>query len=100
MCVIFKTRKSLKLLGLLVFLAVWPSLARADATLLLEEPYGKLGFFTGMGHVALYFDRICAETPLLLRPCMKGADMASPRTATPPNLSFRSRKTEANAVAP
>ena len=72
MCALCKFRKSLKLLGLLVFLAALPRCARADATLLLEEPYGKLGFFTGTGHVALYFDRICAETPLALRPCRSG----------------------------
>jgi hypothetical protein len=47
--------------------------ARASsATLLLEEPYGKLGFFTATGHAAVYLSGVCAETPLLLRPCAPG----------------------------
>ncbi len=45
------------------------SLANASATLLLEEPYGKLGFFTATGHAAVYLSNVCAETPLVLRPC-------------------------------
>jgi hypothetical protein len=48
------------------------SLARASATLLLEEPYGKLGFFTATGHAAVYLSGVCAETPLKLRPCEPG----------------------------
>jgi hypothetical protein len=47
-------------------------LASASATLLLEEPYGKLGFFTATGHAAVYLSGICAETPLVLRPCAPG----------------------------
>lgn len=48
-------------------------LARASsATLLLEEPYGKLGYFSATGHVAVYLSGICAETPLRLRPCLPG----------------------------
>jgi len=64
--------KALKTLILLVFLGVSISRARADATLLLEDPYGRLGFFTGTGHVALYFDRICATSPIELRRCADG----------------------------
>jgi len=48
------------------------SLSRASATLLLEEPYGKLGFFTATGHAAVYLSGVCAETPVLLRPCTPG----------------------------
>lgn len=48
------------------------SLASASATLLLEEPYGKLGFFTATGHAAVYLSGVCAETPLVLRPCAPG----------------------------
>ncbi|MFZ0773337.1 MAG: hypothetical protein WCA49_09740 [Candidatus Sulfotelmatobacter sp.] len=47
-------------------------LANASATLLLEEPYGKLGFFTATGHAAAYLSGVCAETPLVLRPCAPG----------------------------
>jgi hypothetical protein len=46
--------------------------ARSSATLLLEEPYGTLGFFTGTGHVAVYLSGVCAETPVVLRPCAPG----------------------------
>ena len=46
--------------------------ARSSATLLLEEPYGALGFFTGTGHAAVYLSGVCAQTPLVLRPCVPG----------------------------
>jgi hypothetical protein len=48
------------------------ALASASATLLLEEPYGKLGFFTATGHAAVYLSGVCADTPLQLRPCRPG----------------------------
>ena len=57
-------------LGLLI-LACTAS-AFASATLLLEEPYGRLGFFTATGHAAVYLSGVCAETPLVLRRCGAG----------------------------
>src|SRR3981081_2582139 len=48
------------------------SFARASATLLLEEPYGKLGAFTATGHAAVYLSGVCAESPLVLRRCAAG----------------------------
>lgn len=57
---------------LLVLGVLSAGLARASATLLLEEPYGKLGFFTATGHAAVYLSGVCAETPLVLRPCAPG----------------------------
>src|SRR6202162_1001845 len=48
------------------------SLACASATLLLEEPYGKMGFFTATGHAAVYLSGVCADTPLVLRHCAPG----------------------------
>ncbi len=48
------------------------SLTHASATLLLEEPYGHLGFFTATGHAAVYLSNVCAETPVRLRPCAPG----------------------------
>jgi hypothetical protein len=57
---------------LLVLASASACLARASATLLLEEPYGKLGFFTATGHAAVYLSGVCAETPLVLRPCAPG----------------------------
>ncbi|HYM75295.1 MAG TPA: hypothetical protein VE377_04885 [Candidatus Dormibacteraeota bacterium] len=60
-------------LGMLVMLMLACSaLASASATLLLEEPYGALGFFTATGHAAVYLSGVCAETPLILRPCAPG----------------------------
>jgi hypothetical protein len=46
--------------------------AGASATLMLEEPYGKLGFFTATGHAAVYLSGVCAETPVVLRRCLPG----------------------------
>jgi hypothetical protein len=48
------------------------SASASSATLLLEEPYGTLGFFDATGHVAVYLSGVCAETPLVLRPCRPG----------------------------
>src|SRR6202162_993548 len=58
---------------LLVTVLACAGLAGASsATLLLEEPYGKLGFFTATGHAAVYLSGGCAETPLVLRACAPG----------------------------
>ncbi len=43
--------------------------ARAEATLLLGEPYSYDGALAGTGHAAVYLSGICAETPVKLRPC-------------------------------
>jgi hypothetical protein len=65
-----RVRRALCTLFVLVSIAA--SAANASATLLLEEPYGKLGFFTATGHAAVYLSGVCAETPLVLRPCAPG----------------------------
>jgi hypothetical protein len=65
-----RTRGAASALFALVLLSA--SMARASATLLLEEPYGKLGFFTATGHAAVYLSSVCAETPLKLRKCQPG----------------------------
>ena len=44
----------------------------AHAVLLLEEPYGFFGTIIPTGHNAIYFEQICAETPLKLRHCKAG----------------------------
>lgn len=44
----------------------------AQAALLLEEPYGFFGTVNPTGHNAIYFGRICAETPVKLRRCNTG----------------------------
>jgi hypothetical protein len=46
--------------------------ARADVTLLLEEPFGTFGGMNPTGHAALYLSRICAASPLTLRRCEDG----------------------------
>ena len=49
-----------------------PAILRAQATLLLEEPYSYDGTFAGTGHAAVYLSRVCAETPTVLRRCQPG----------------------------
>ncbi len=46
--------------------------ARADITVLLEEPYSFDGAFAGTGHAAVYLNRVCADTPIKLRACRAG----------------------------
>ena len=58
--------------GLVLLILACSGLAGASATLLLEEPFGALGFFTATGHAAVYLSGVCAETPLTLRPCKAG----------------------------
>src|SRR6478609_4713343 len=60
--------------GVLFFLllAARPPAARANVTVLLEEPYSYDGAFAGTGHTALYFSRACAATPVTLRRCNPG----------------------------
>jgi hypothetical protein len=57
-------------LGLLSFMTA--SRARASVTVLLEQPYGRLGIIDPAGHSAVYLDHVCAETPTRLRPCEPG----------------------------
>jgi hypothetical protein len=53
---------------------IWPASLRchAQAALLLEQPYGFFGALNPTGHTALYFEKICAETPTKLRRCQPG----------------------------
>jgi hypothetical protein len=46
--------------------------ARADAALLMEEPYGEFGAMNPTGHAAIYLNHVCAETPTRLRACRPG----------------------------
>jgi hypothetical protein len=57
---------------LLLLTALRPSLSHAQAALLMEEPYGIYGTVNPTGHNAIYFENICAETPLKLRRCHAG----------------------------
>jgi hypothetical protein len=56
----------------LVFLLAVFAQAHADATLLLEEPFGIFGSLNPTGHAAVYLTRVCAASPTLLRRCQAG----------------------------
>ena len=56
----------------LCFSALTCSQCQGQAALLLEEPYGFFGTINPTGHNAMYFGRICAETPTKLRRCEPG----------------------------
>lgn len=64
------TQKRLWVLCSLILMAALR--AKADAALLLEEPYGDLGRFNPTGHAAVYLPRVCAATPVILRRCAPG----------------------------
>jgi hypothetical protein len=53
-------------------LQVFSVSSQAQAALLLEEPYGVFGTVNPTGHMAIYFARVCAETPTKLRRCQPG----------------------------
>lgn len=59
------------LILLALFSLVCPR-CRAQAALLMEQPYGFFGTVNPTGHNAVYFERICAETPVKLRRCQPG----------------------------
>jgi hypothetical protein len=69
-----KTSRKLAAAGLAAafLFALMAAPARAEISLLLEEPYGKLGMVNPTGHVAIYLDHVCAATPTQLRPCNPG----------------------------
>lgn len=60
------------LLAILLFLALSPTLARADVSLFLQEALGVSGEASSAGHVSIYFSNICADTPVQLRRCLPG----------------------------
>jgi hypothetical protein len=50
--------------------------ARADVTVLLEEPYSHDAELAGTGHAAVYLTRICASSATSLRRCLPGEEGA------------------------
>ena len=66
--------KRLSLSFLLLFLVSLAGTGGAcgDAALLVEEPYGFFGGINPTGHSAIYLNRVCAETPTILRRCNPG----------------------------
>jgi hypothetical protein len=59
-------------LAVLALAAIACASARADAALLLEEPFGDFGAMNPTGHAAIYLNHVCADTPVHLRPCREG----------------------------
>ena len=51
------------------FLAATGLYGHASVALLMEEPYGKFGAISPTGHAAVYFNHICADSPVVLRVC-------------------------------
>jgi hypothetical protein len=51
---------------------LWLPEMNADVTVLLEEPYGYDGVFGGVGHAAVYLNRVCAASLSSLRRCNNG----------------------------
>ena len=69
------TRKLRIIAFALIALAILASSSvscRAQVALLMEEPYGFFGVLNPTGHNAIYFARICPETPTHLRRCRAG----------------------------
>jgi hypothetical protein len=59
-------------LSVFTVLTCFAARAHAHAVLLMEEPYGFYGTVIPTGHTALYFEQVCAETPIKLRRCLPG----------------------------
>ncbi|KAA6456257.1 hypothetical protein DYQ86_26030 [Acidobacteria bacterium AB60] len=63
-------------LALIAFLSAaffsFSTTARGQAALLMEEPYGFFGALNPTGHTAIYFARICSDTPVKVRRCGPG----------------------------
>jgi hypothetical protein len=47
-------------------------MVHGEVALLVEEPYGFFGSVNPTGHAAIYLNRVCAESPVLLRRCRPG----------------------------
>jgi hypothetical protein len=65
-----RAERIVRFLGISLLCAT--GLARADIALLVEEPYGTFGGMNPTGHSAIYLSRVCADTPISLRPCQPG----------------------------
>jgi hypothetical protein len=67
-----KLRTTVFALFVITMMALHTEQSRAQAAVLMEEPYGFFGSVNPTGHNAVYFKRICAETPVKLRRCQAG----------------------------
>jgi hypothetical protein len=66
------SRRGLWLISLLLVSLAGASTARGEVALLIQEPYGFFGSINPTGHSAIYLNRVCAESPILLRRCHPG----------------------------
>ena len=64
--------KRFLIFALILFGILCNGIGHAQAALLLEEPYGFFGALNPTGHNAIYFEHICADTPVKLRRCEAG----------------------------
>jgi len=64
--------RGLCLIALLFVSLAGASTAHGDVALLIEEPYGFFGSINPTGHSAIYLNRVCAESPVLVRRCQPG----------------------------
>jgi hypothetical protein len=62
-------RASITLIVIATLATLCCARCHAQAALLLEEPYGFFGVINPTGHTAIYFEHICADTPVKLRRC-------------------------------
>jgi hypothetical protein len=69
---IHQVRQVLCLAFIFVIWALSCAPGHGQAALLMEEPYGFFGAVNPTGHNAIYFENICAETPVQLRHCHAG----------------------------
>lgn len=51
---------------------VCQAMARSDATLFVQEPYGLFGAINPTGHASVYLSRVCAEASVVLKRCAAG----------------------------
>ena len=69
----FRRRNSaLRVLTALVCIVAAKGVAHASAALFMEEPYGAFGAMNPTGHAAVYLNHVCADSPIVLRPCHDG----------------------------
>jgi hypothetical protein len=61
-----------RFIAALVYLLAAESVAHGSAALFMEEPYGAFGAMNPTGHAAVYLNHICADSPIVLRPCHDG----------------------------
>lgn len=65
-------RKTAFALAAMALMSIFCPRSHAQAALLMEQPYGIFGALNPTGHTAIYFEQVCAETPVKLRHCRPG----------------------------